>query len=100
MGNEADTVRSKGKHVVWPIYFDASASYSEGRRVPKSLAVKAPTTEEIVTAAVSAGFKAELQAGASHPRTPWLRSGNVLIESKEKKEKVIRLIAVKLPRRQ
>ncbi len=93
-------MRSKGKHVIWPIYFDASASYSEGRRVPKSLAVRAPTTEEIVSGAVAAGLKAELQADASHPRTPWQRSGYVLVESKEKKEKVIRLIAVKLPRRQ
>ena len=38
--------RRKGMCVVWPIYFDASAS-RELRRVRRSLAIPSPTLEEL-----------------------------------------------------
>lgn len=91
-------LRSKGKIILWPIYFDSSATWGGGRRVSKVLAMKAPKTEDIVKAAISAGFKAELQPSVAHPRYPWIKTGFVLIESKELKAKVIKLIAEKLPR--
>jgi signal recognition particle subunit SEC65 len=62
------------------------------------MAMRAPKTEDIVKAAVAAGLKAELQPGAAHPRYPFNRSGYVLVEAKEPKEKVIKQIAAKLPR--
>ena len=91
-------MRSKGKMVLWPIYFDSAATWGGGRRVPKALAVRAPKTEDIVTAAVAAGLKAELQPSVSHPKYPWIKTGYVLVESKEPKTKVMRLIADKFPR--
>lgn len=91
-------MRSKGKIILWPIYFDSAATWGGGRRVPKAVAIRVPKTEDIVKAAVSAGLKAELQPSAAHPRYPWIKTGYVLVESKEPKARVIKLIAGKLPR--
>jgi signal recognition particle subunit SRP19 len=91
-------LRSKGKIILWPIYFDSTVSWSNGRRVPKANAIRAPKTEDIVTAVISAGLKAELQPNVAHPRYPFIKSGYVLVDTKEPKEKVIKLIAGKLSR--
>jgi len=91
-------LRSKGKIILWPVYFDATSTWTEGRRVPTALAMRAPRTEDIVKAAVAAGLKAELQPGAAHPSRPWVKSGYVLVDAKGPKARVIRLVAEKLPR--
>jgi signal recognition particle subunit SRP19 len=92
------SLRSKGKIILWPVYFDSAVSWSEGRRVPKAAAIRAPKTEDLVKAAVSAGLKAELQPNVAHPHYPFIKSGYVLVESKDPKAKVIKLISGKLPR--
>lgn len=91
-------MRSKSKMVLWPIYFDSAATWGGGRRVPKALALRSPKTEDIVTAAVAAGLKTELQPSVAHPKYPWIKTGYVLVESTESKTKVIQLIAAKFPR--
>jgi signal recognition particle subunit SRP19 len=91
-------LRSKGKIILWPIYFDSVATWDGGRRVPKTLAIRAPKTEDIVKAAISAGLKAELTPSVAYPRYPWYKTGYVLVDSKEPKAKIIKLIAGKLPR--
>jgi len=92
------SLRSKGKIILWPVYFDSEISWSKGRRVPKTTAIRAPKTDDIVKAAVSLGLKAELQPNVAHPHYPFIRSGYVLVESKDSKEKVIKLISSRLPR--
>ena len=84
--------------VLWPIYFDSALTWAEGRRVPKATAIRTPKTEDIVRAAVSAGLKAELQPSVSHPRYPWIKSGYVLIETKESKTKILKIITSRLQR--
>jgi signal recognition particle subunit SEC65 len=84
--------------VFWPVYFDSAVTWGGGRRIPKSMAIKSPKTDDIVKAAVSAGLKTELQLSVAHPRYPWIKTGCVLVESKEPKSKVMRLIASKFPR--
>ena len=91
-------MRSKGMIVLWPIYFDSTVTWGKGRRVPKAIAIRAPKTEDIVKAAVSVGLKAELQPSVAHPRYPWINTGYVLVESKEPKAMVLKLIASKMPR--
>ncbi len=91
-------MRSKGKIVLWPVYFDIAVSWAKGRRVSKDMAIRTPKTEDIVKAAVAAGLKAELQPNMSHPRFPFSRTGYVLVEAKEPKEKVIKQVAAKLQR--
>ena len=84
--------------VLWPVYFDSALTWGEGRRVPKVMAIRAPKTEDIVKAAISVGLKAELQPSVAHPHYPWIKTGYVLVEAKEPKAKVLKLIASKLPR--
>ena len=91
-------MRSKGKIVLWPVYFDSAVSWRKGRRVSRNTAMRAPKTEDIIKAAVAAGLKAELQPNVAHPRYPFNRTGYVLVEAKESKEKVIKLVAARLPR--
>ena len=91
-------MRSKGMIVLWPVYFDSALTWGDGRRVPKAIAIRAPKTEDIVKAAVSVGLKAELQPSVAYPRYPWIKTGYVLVEAKEPKTKVLKLIASKLPR--
>ena len=91
-------MRTKGMIILWPVYFDSAITWGEGRRVPKSMAIRAPKTEDIIKAAVSAGLKVELQPTVAHPRYPWIKTGYVLVEAKESKAKFMKLIASKLPR--
>lgn len=91
-------MRTKGMIILWPVYFDSAITWGEGRRIPKSMAIRAPKTEDIIKAAVSAGLKVELQPSVAHPRYPWIKTGYVLVESKESKAKIMKLIASKLPR--
>lgn len=91
-------MRSKGKLILWPIYFDISVSWAEGRRVAKSLAIRSPRIDDLVKATIAAGLNGEPLLTATYPRYPWVRTGYVLVNSKEPKSKVIKLIASKLPR--
>ncbi|MEM3695102.1 MAG: signal recognition particle subunit SRP19/SEC65 family protein [Candidatus Bathyarchaeia archaeon] len=90
-------MRKQEKFIIWPIYFDASKTRNEGRRVPKSLAVASPKISELKDAAEKAGLKSEIVADASHPKTPWLKTGMLLVEKYGgSKEEVIRKIAKQL----
>ncbi len=91
-------MRSKGKLVVWPQYFDISLSWGEGRRVPKSLATRTPKAEEIGKAASDAGYNPELVKLAAFPKTPWIKTGYILVQSKDKKTNILKEIAKRLPR--
>ena len=46
---------------LYPIYFDAEKTSSEGRRLPSSLCKKNPQANDILLAAQSCGLAAELE---------------------------------------
>jgi signal recognition particle subunit SRP19 len=81
---------------VWPVYFDSTKTRGDGRRVPKSLAVSSPKVLEIKEAVEKLGLDYELVLDAGYPKTPWLKTGMLLIKKKEPKEKVIRKIGKQL----
>jgi len=89
-------IKRKG-YIIWPIYFDSSASRSICRRVSLRLAVKNPTAEEIASAAKKLGWKVVVEEG-SHPAAWWQKTGRVMVEPDKpmKKSEVIKLIASKL----
>ncbi len=91
----------KGKRVIlYPAYFDSRLSRSQGRRVPRELAVKAPSAEEVARAAREAGYDAFVEDGVRYPRVWWLSEGRVVVEKKGKsKTKIIREIAEIMVRR-
>jgi len=84
--------KRKGMCVVWPIYFDASAS-RELRRVRRSLAIPSPTLEELREAVRRLGLRYEVVEGAAHPARPWERKGYLLVEKAFPKGELLRRIA-------
>lgn len=86
-------MRKSDKVILWPVYFDSTKACSEGRRVPKKLAVAAPKLDEIGKAAETLGFHPEVVADATYPSMPWQKTGFILVTKKESKVKVIRGVA-------
>jgi signal recognition particle subunit SRP19 len=86
------------KAIIWPIYFDVARSRKDGRRVPKTLAVQLPKIDEVKLAVDRLGLKNEVRPEAHFPKRPWIKSGMLLVEKKEAKEKIIQKIAKQLIR--
>jgi signal recognition particle subunit SRP19 len=89
-------MRKLDKAIIWPIYFDSSKSRKEGRRVPKNLAVQSPKIDELKQAADKLSLKNEVNLDAHFSKMPWIKTGMLLIEKKEAKEKIIQKIAKQL----
>jgi signal recognition particle subunit SRP19 len=89
-------VRKQDKFIIWPAYFDQSKTRKDGRRVSKSLAVLHPKIDEVALAVQKLGLKHEVVAEAGYPKTPWAKTGMILIEKQGSKEQVIQRIAGKL----
>ena len=82
-------MRKLDKAIIWPAYFDTNKTRSEGRRVPKNMAVQSPKIDEIKMAVDRLGLKSEVNLEAHHPRYHWSKTGMILVEKKEPKEKII-----------
>ncbi len=89
-------MRKLDKAIIWPIYFDASKTRKKGRRVPKNLAVQSPKIQELKEAVDKLGLKNEVNLEAHFPKTHWAKTGMLLVEKKEAKEKIIQKIAKQL----
>ena len=89
-------MRKQEKAIIWPEYFDSAKTRSEGRRVPKEFAVQAPKSLEIQEAATRLGLKNELVPEVGYPKTPWHKTGMILVEKKLPKEQIIKKIAMQL----
>ncbi len=63
-------VRRKRKSIIiWTVFFDSSRPRSLGRKVPKSLAVRNPTVDELAEAVKALGFECEVHKDKKYPRT-------------------------------
>ena len=89
-------MRKQDKAIIWPAYFDQAKTRKKGRRVPKSLAVQSPRIAEIAEAAEKLGLKHEVAADSGYPKTPWVKTGMIMVEKKESKEQIIKKIAKQL----
>jgi len=90
-------MRARDKTVVWPVYFDSTKTRSKGRKVPKRLAVPKPKLEEIHKAADLAGLECQVILEASYPKTPWRKTGVLLVSKKAgPKLKILKEIGKKL----
>lgn len=89
---------SRGDRIVvlYPLYFDATASRQEGRRVARNLAVRDPTWEELAEAARRRDYRVETEPRAAHPRRPWKREGRILIVGGGTKTAILHAIAEEL----
>jgi signal recognition particle subunit SRP19 len=91
-----NNMKKLDKAIIWPIYFDASKTRKKGRRVPKNLAVQTPKIQELKEAVDKLGLKNEVNLESHFPKMPWAKTGMLLVEKKEAKEKIIQKIAKQL----
>ncbi len=89
-------MRKQDKAIIWPAYFDQTKTRKTGRRVPKNLAVPSPKIEEIQDAARRLGLKNEVVATTGYPKTPWQKTGSILVEKTFPKEQIIKKLAKQL----
>lgn len=91
-------MRKQDKVILWPAYFDSTKTRGEGRKVSKKLAVPSPKVSELKEAAEKLGLENELVLDACYPKTPWLRTGMLLVAKKEPKNQLLKKIAEQLPK--
>jgi signal recognition particle subunit SRP19 len=89
-------MRKQDKVILWPAYFDSTKTRREGRKIPKNLAVSSPKISEIKEAVEKLGLNHELVLEAGYPKTPWLKTGMILVAKKETKNHTIKKVAAKL----
>jgi len=89
-------MRKQDKVILWPAYFDSTRTRTEGRRVPKNLAVPSPKLEELQKAAERIGLHSEAVLEAKCPSAPWQKTGMILVSKKGSKTRIIREIAKEL----
>jgi signal recognition particle subunit SRP19 len=91
-------MRKQEKIIIWPSYFDSARSRIDGRRISRSLAVATPRITEVKEAAEKLGLACELVPDAGYSKTPWLKTGMLLVEKKGSKNQTISMIAKQLLR--
>lgn len=84
--------RDDNKLVLWPVYFDRDEP-RPWRRVPKDLAIEAPTAEAIADAAAKLRLRPVLEKGIAHPMRWWRHDGRVLVDVRGSKSVLVRQIA-------
>lgn len=84
-----------GECILYPCYFNAAYPRALGRRVPRSIAAKAPALADIERALKKVGIQYRVEEH-SHP-SHWARhEGRVVAMWKEKKGALIRQVAQKM----
>lgn len=87
------------KVIIWPTYFDQNRSRSEGRKVPRSLAVGNPKLTEVEAAALELGCSLESRSDASYPSAWWQKSGYLVVEKTAPKAGLLKALGSKLQQR-
>ena len=89
-------MRQQDKIIIWPTYFDSTKTRNDGRRVSRNLAVPFPKIIEVKEAAEKLGLTHELVDNVGYSKTPWLKTGMILVKKKGSKGQVVLLIARQL----
>jgi signal recognition particle subunit SRP19 len=89
---------AQGECILYPCYFNAGYSRDEGRRVPRSLASKAPVLADLERALKRLGVKYRVEEH-HHPAHWARREGRIIADWTTGKEALIRKVAQKLESR-
>lgn len=84
-GPQVQPADIKDYQCIYPIYFDASRSRGEGRRVSSALAVRNPLAREIATACAQLRLQPVFEAHRTHP-ADWANPGRVRVPLKKLKQ--------------
>ena len=85
--------RKEDKYIIYPLYFDATLSRKQGRRIPKNLCIEKPEITQISKSAKNLGFNPFIEEQSSHPRHHWKHNGRIFIDKKQSKQSMIKQIA-------
>jgi len=66
MISQQDLEQFKHWACIYPVYFDASRTLQEGRKVPLKLAIKNPMAKELAEATTSLGIQSVFEVSSSH----------------------------------
>ena len=82
-GQSLEEARDKVKTwaCIYPVYFDATRTRAEGRRVGKKLAVANPLAHDIAEVTQRLGLTTALEPGKTHPKD-WANPGRVKVHLK------------------
>jgi len=86
----------KSKHVIWPVYLDATKSRGEGRILSMKDSVKSPVLREIEKAAIELNLAPVVESDKAYPKSWWIKSGRVIVEKKAPKSITSKQIAAKI----
>lgn len=89
-------MRKQDRVIIWPVYFDLTKTRGEGRKIPKILAVPSPKISELKEVVEKLGIEHELVPEVGYPKTPWQKTGMLLIAKKEPKSQIIKKVAKQL----
>ena len=78
--------------VIWPAYIDSTKSRSEGRRVPRDVAVEEPDAREVAKAVKQVGYEPTYEPDKRYPRS-WWEAGRVTVDADDEKDDVLRAVA-------
>lgn len=73
-------VKERNTWVIYPEYFDGNLSRGECRKVPRKLAVKSPSVDEIADILDSYDLPNRVEKYKHHPATWAQRNGRIIIQ--------------------
>ena len=84
------------KIVVYPQYIDSTKTRSEGRRIPRNLAIPHPRMDEIIKAADLLNLNPIVEEDKRYPRNWWEHSGRIIVDKRRSKINTLKLLAKKI----
>ena len=76
--------------MIYPVYFDQNKSRRLGRRVPKSLAVRKPSIDELQLIADHLKLVYEIEEDVVHPAAWWEDyPGRLLVKKKDQEDNLV-----------
>ena len=89
-------MKLRDKKVIWPSNLSKGVSRRDGRKIPRRIAVKSVTIDEINTTAKSLGLRVELFPKKSLPNNPWSNEGYITVNYEGPKQEILILLAEKI----
>ncbi len=90
-------LKKRNTWVIYPEYFDADLSRSDGRRVPKKYAISSPDIEEMSNILKDFDIPNMKEDHKAHPSTWYKRNGRIIINKQNmSKQKFLKQLGKKL----
>lgn len=89
-------MKLRDKKVIWPSNLSKDVSRRNGRKLPRKIAIKSVTIDEINTTARLLGLRVELFPKKSIPNHSWSNEGYITVNFDGPKKEILVLLAKKI----